>query len=329
MRNHENELPKVPEAISSDHSKDSEGAKNAPEIHCYSCKLEPTNCVETGCCGELYCWECLLSDEQCHCGTKLSSLACRPALAIRKLLERRAQRAADNSSMKTEAITQQLHPCSENCGVLVTCAELENHLKLCPEVETTCPNCLAKLKRKELVDHLENVCPLVMVSCPFDCKEQLLRSELEEHQHQNIEKHLQMLLNKVEEIKSLSCRKEPDSQLCKVMHEKCGAAVLHVRQSCIAKTVSSAAQAIKDNFSFKKMIFWCFLVVVYGLVPLFRETRFVLASLVLIGVFCLFCSRAAKKTHECRRGWSNGWLLLCVAFCMVGFALCKSFRFVV
>jgi len=85
------------------------------------------------------------------------------------------------------------------CGFQTIHATLERHLETCMEVVIPCPQgCFAQIKKKDKDDHLKTECPLTLVPCKFGCEEQLLRTELEDHMKQNSDKHLNMLLEKVE-----------------------------------------------------------------------------------------------------------------------------------
>jgi len=92
---------------------------------------------------------------------------------------------------------------------------LKDHQATC-FVEILCPNgCYAQLNKKEVMHHLGNDCPLGFIPCRFGCeekvsrKEQLIvsnstfsskvmRRENEEHNNENVAKHLSQLLTRIE-----------------------------------------------------------------------------------------------------------------------------------
>ncbi|XP_077994746.1 TNF receptor-associated factor 6-like [Glandiceps talaboti] len=122
-------------------------------------------------------------------------------------------------------------PCPNNCGQHVKRNSIEIHLqkecirryvpcpycfqqyryhefhihdKDCPEYPVKCQYCEIGLKRRQLPHHLENECLRALVECPYQvvgCQQKMERRDLMVHQHENIERHLKLVMDVVRDLR--------------------------------------------------------------------------------------------------------------------------------
>jgi len=137
---------------------------------------------------------------------------CKPAVAIENILKAQ-QKASSAAVPKQPAQTVAFYPpisedmrvtCPE-CDILVPYRKVEEHLGLCPQLALACPNgCGELLKRKDLQDHLNDVCLLSIVPCPYGCAQKdITRRTLQIHLEENMDLHVQNLAKKVEDQEKL------------------------------------------------------------------------------------------------------------------------------
>ena len=82
-----------------------------------------------------------------------------------------------------------------HCAFTGLCEAFLAHTKTCEQAPILCPNRCAfvQVPRCQLSDHLDRVCPLQPVTCPYNhvgCRVRLSRSEIDVHVQQNEQKHL-------------------------------------------------------------------------------------------------------------------------------------------
>lgn len=86
----------------------------------------------------------------------------------------------------------------EFCLIEIPENEEEEHIKVCEEFLLPCPNeCgAANIRRKEMNDHLENICELHQINCPFHdsgCTFKSLRTEMVKHVKESPGVHLNLV----------------------------------------------------------------------------------------------------------------------------------------
>lgn len=165
---------------------------------------EPHHAVESPCCGEVWCWECLVQEWPSSCALCHQSISpdnYKPAKAIevhdssewdptcyheliraerhvlQKLLQtvKEAEEALRTQQQQSEEVEEEDKriPCPDSCGAMLEQEELEGHMSVCT-ADLPCPNgCFAQLKRREVQQHLGNDCPLTFITCKYSCEEQV------------------------------------------------------------------------------------------------------------------------------------------------------------
>jgi len=95
----------------------------------------------------------------------------------------------------------------EKCGINIIASELVKHKNECPKEIIKCPQkCGLKFERCFLDEHIDK-CPFTLVKCPFEkigCNEVIMRSEFYKKMHENLPKHINLLLNDYLIFKELS-----------------------------------------------------------------------------------------------------------------------------
>lgn len=171
-------------------------------IKCTSCGKEPHHAVESPCCGEVWCWACLVEawPSTCAlCNVPISPARYKPAKAIEKLLQAVKESAASSPRAEESPELDILFPCPDECGAILPLHELDEHMLTCP-AELPCPNgCFAQLKKRDVEAHLGSECPLTFIHCRFGCEDQMMRREAEEHVNDNEVKHMNLLLARLED----------------------------------------------------------------------------------------------------------------------------------
>ena len=93
----------------------------------------------------------------------------------------------------------------KDCGLQDTYSYITNeHFFLCPDAIIMCTHddCWAKFKRSEKLEHAA-VCPKMIITCPYmtvGCTACVKREELEDHKRNNLEQHLSMAVQKMNEL---------------------------------------------------------------------------------------------------------------------------------
>ena len=110
------------------------------------------------------------------------------------------------------------HTC-QHCNYKASYEEvMDVHLPECQYVPLQCPNrCGVTCEREMMEDHLK-ICLLEEVACEFQrvgCKERPRREDLEEHGHENMEKHLALTATT-----TISLKEEMDSKIDKNTHHE-------------------------------------------------------------------------------------------------------------
>lgn len=79
-----------------------------------------------------------------------------------------------NLEIYREFINEHLFSCDYRISKCIHCLQemcfnkMHEHLQVCPKVEVDCPlKCNEKVKRENMIEHLNNACPNQLCSCPF------------------------------------------------------------------------------------------------------------------------------------------------------------------
>lgn len=82
------------------------------------------------------------------------------------------------------------------CDSFIKSKLISDHIRNCEESPTFCSNncgCV-RLKRKDLVDHMENECPLVTINCPYGgCDAKMKRKSLKKHISESMFEHMEIM----------------------------------------------------------------------------------------------------------------------------------------
>ena len=83
-----------------------------------------------------------------------------------------------------------------------------SHLEICPDLLIPCPNegCQKYIKRNEMAYHRQS-CIKEIVPCPYasvGCKQRMKRERLDDHDAENVRKHLKIAVNTIKEL-CLNC----------------------------------------------------------------------------------------------------------------------------
>lgn len=81
------------------------------------------------------------------------------------------------------------------------------HQMMCPSMPVECPKKCGTpgIPRSEILSHLENDCPLRLLSCAYrhvGCEEQVLSSDLDKHNTTSYQKHLDLMSEKLEFVRN-------------------------------------------------------------------------------------------------------------------------------
>ena len=97
----------------------------------------------------------------------------------------------------------------EYCCVSVKACGMNGHLEVCEEFPIPCPNKCSeefRVERKDKSIHLSQECPLQETECPYSqygCEVKVQRRNLEQHEKEDIHKHLRLTMNRVMELEKL------------------------------------------------------------------------------------------------------------------------------
>ena len=87
------------------------------------------------------------------------------------------------------------------CSIPLMKMEVETHLEICPKIEVVCPlGCDSRMTKGELVFH-RNVCSHKKEKCKY-CGDMISSAELQKHLKENSERHLELLLERVNKLES-------------------------------------------------------------------------------------------------------------------------------
>jgi len=185
---------------------------------CYSCKEEPKNAVESVCCGEVWCWECMMCWLPSHCslcGGSLSVNSFKPAKAIERLWNQLKREDGQEAQQRLQAEIRQ--PCPNGCGTMLLPEEVEEHENNSCVAEMCCPNgCCAMIKRMDFGSHIAANCPLTLIKCRYGCEEKIMRGDEHEHDTESQEKHIEALLSRVEALENQLA--SPRAQIVRSLH---------------------------------------------------------------------------------------------------------------
>lgn len=168
------------------------GVQIPATLRCALCSKLPIDVVETQCCGCLYCWNCILKVSKCQkCSSALSPEECHHSQAISNLIQ---------SYTKSHQIT-----CSQGCGETMFDEDFEQHITTCPCVKIPCTNlkCTEHVKRSDLLDHLCD-CLYTLVDCKYGCTTKIARADVDEHNENNLSKHLDATVKRLEALENKS-----------------------------------------------------------------------------------------------------------------------------
>ena len=128
---------------------------------CFKIMINPKDCEE---CGHSYCYECI-SILNCPFGCKTKSIK-NTSAGIINLLK--------NLKFKCQ---------NEGCTKIIPYDEVKNHDKNCEYQKVFCTNnkCKKRIIKKDLDDHIKNVCKYSLINCQY-CKNYYFRKEINEHE---------------------------------------------------------------------------------------------------------------------------------------------------
>ena len=95
----------------------------------------------------------------------------------------------------------------EHCSVSVKACDMNGHLEVCKEFPIPCPNKCSeefRVKRKGKSIHLSQECPLQETECPYSqygCEVKVQRRNLEQHEKEDIHKHLKLTVKEIDHLK--------------------------------------------------------------------------------------------------------------------------------
>uniref|UniRef100_A0A0G4HXH5 RING-type domain-containing protein n=1 Tax=Chromera velia CCMP2878 TaxID=1169474 RepID=A0A0G4HXH5_9ALVE len=90
------------------------------------------------------------------------------------------------------------------CSTLWPFIEMKEHLATCDKLPVQCRlNCGQRIPRGDLAAHMERDCPEAMIECFVpDCKEKILRKDVERHEEEFMKKHVQLLAKQMAALKT-------------------------------------------------------------------------------------------------------------------------------
>mmetsp|Transcript_24174 Transcript_24174/g.37168 ORF Transcript_24174/g.37168 Transcript_24174/m.37168 type:complete len:311 (+) Transcript_24174:3485-4417(+) len=124
------------------------------------------NAVETPCCHNLFCEECIKQTPSCPLCKRRIEGQLHPNIPIRRLV---------NDLSVT---------CSnEGCSKVVKIGDIDRHLEACKYTLVDCPNSseCGLIPRKNLEDHKANECAFRLVNCIMDCGVSLPLIQVDDH----------------------------------------------------------------------------------------------------------------------------------------------------
>ena len=128
---------------------------------CFKIMIKPTDCEE---CGHSYCQECI-SKLKCPFGCENKSLK-NSSIGIINLLK----------NLKFNCL-------NEGCSVVIPYIDVKNHDINCEYQKVLCTNkkCGKKVVKKELENHIENICKYTLIKCNY-CLVDYYRKEINGHE---------------------------------------------------------------------------------------------------------------------------------------------------
>ena len=155
-----------------------------------------SNPVQTSCCGQGYCKNCIkqVKSKVCpHCRSKLEYYPDKKSLRLINDLqikcpyhiEGKCQWRSSSSELKNHLKVCNIKPitCSLGCGKQFEKKNMEVHMKyFCSLQKVPCKYCQKQVLGKDMIKH-HQVCPKMLISCPNKCssKEEVTREEMNEH----------------------------------------------------------------------------------------------------------------------------------------------------
>eukprot|EP01080_Neovahlkampfia_damariscottae_P007157 gene7157-11470_t len=89
----------------------------------------------------------------------------------------------------------------EYCNSSIKFGHKVRHERSCSNFPLKCELCSNSIERCKMETHFLNDCLLVEIECPFGCNKRLLRKDLDVHNEESIEIHLNKMLNQVIQLK--------------------------------------------------------------------------------------------------------------------------------
>lgn len=164
-------------------------------VYCAQCKGVPHDPVDSDCCSQIYCWNCVIKGVSCSfCGNPVDPAKCKENVAVKRIVNSLSKNCRyegcevvlPGDKIKEHESACDFKPCvclnSELCGIL-TKRELEEHmLNHCDFRKVNCSfRCGAVITAKEFESHIANDCPEVTIHCNNMCNTQLKRGNLTNH----------------------------------------------------------------------------------------------------------------------------------------------------
>ncbi|XP_041109015.1 TNF receptor-associated factor 5-like [Polyodon spathula] len=140
---------------------------------CPSCRQVVLNPHQTGC-GHIFCYQCITTVLECNSA---------PTCPIDNVLIKSNEVFQDNCC-KREVLNLEIYCTnSPDCSSKVTLCRLKDHLEQCQYESLQCTHagCTGRMLRKDLKEHLRNICKYRVESCPH-CQTHLVLIHLKDHE---------------------------------------------------------------------------------------------------------------------------------------------------
>ncbi|KAK6488733.1 TNF receptor-associated factor 5-like [Huso huso] len=140
---------------------------------CPSCRRVVLNPHQTGC-GHIFCYQCITTFLECNSA---------PTCPIDNVLIKSNEVFQDNCC-KREVLNLEIYCTnSPNCSSKVTLCRLKDHLEQCQYESLQCTHagCTDRMFRKDLKEHLKNICKYRVEPCPH-CQTHLVLIHLKDHE---------------------------------------------------------------------------------------------------------------------------------------------------
>ena len=164
-------------------------------LECEICLDVLNDPVQTSCCGQSYCTNCIdqLQNKVCpHCRAALEFFPDKKSVRLINDLEikcpffigKRCLWKGCASELKNHLKSCDIKPitCPLGCGKLYEKRNMEAHSFFCNHRLVSCKNCKEQVKHKDKLKHYD-ICPEMPIHCPNACssEEKITREKMKEH----------------------------------------------------------------------------------------------------------------------------------------------------